>query len=250
MHFSSDIRATRESKEVIKDLYFFHENPMLDCNQYVISDASSGDLFLFDAGNGLSLNGLIESMKRLDLDYLDVTQIYLTHEHVDHVLGLYPLMKFMESNPPEIFAYGETANILKEGNEAKIFPGNLGIQPSMFGVEIVPLKVRDLNKGNDIKLGSEFNFQIYYTPGHSTGSISYYEPDKKILIPGDLVFTGGSFGRYDFPGGSLKMLIDSIKFINDLDVNYLLPGHMGITDKGNQQIALSYRMIQSIGNYF
>ncbi|MFX0179305.1 MAG: MBL fold metallo-hydrolase, partial [Candidatus Hodarchaeota archaeon] len=74
--------------------------------------------------------------------------------------------------------------------------------------------------------------------------------NKKILIPGDLVFTGGSFGRYDFPGGSLKTLTESIKFVNNLDVEYLLPGHMGISIQGNQQIALSYRMVQSIGLYF
>ncbi|MFX0178089.1 MAG: MBL fold metallo-hydrolase, partial [Candidatus Hodarchaeota archaeon] len=95
-----------------------------------------------------------------------------------------------------------------------------------------------------------FDFQIFHTPGHSIGSISYYEPNKKILIPGDLVFTGGSFGRYDFPGGSLQVLTESIKFVNDLDVIYLLPGHMGISKEGNQQISLSYKFVQSIRNFF
>ncbi len=119
----------------------------------------------------------------------------------------------------------------------------------MFGVEIVPLKVTDLSNLNEIKISSEYVFQIHFTPGHSLGSISYYDHNNKILIPGDLVFTGGSFGRYDFPGGSLSTLIKSIKFVNELDVKYLLPGHMGISDKGNQQIAFSYRMIQSVNFY-
>ena len=107
-----------------------------------------------------------------------------------------------------------------------------------------------MNINETINIGSEFAFQIYFTPGHSQGSVCYYEPNKKILIPGDLVFTGGSFGRYDFPGGSLEALIESIKLVNNLDVKYLLPGHMGISDNGNQQIDYSYKMVQSISSFF
>jgi glyoxylase-like metal-dependent hydrolase (beta-lactamase superfamily II) len=196
------------------------------------------------------LNGLIEGLNELDFDYQNITKVFLTHEHVDHVLGLYPLMKLMQKKPPKLFAYGETASILNNGDVSKIFPGNLGISPSMFGVEIVPLEITDLSPMKLIKISSKFDFQIFHTPGHSIGSISYYEPKKKILIPGDLVFTGGSFGRYDFPGGSLKVLTESIKFVNELDVNYLLPGHMGISKEGNQQISLSYKFVQSVRSFF
>ncbi|GAF86797.1 unnamed protein product, partial [marine sediment metagenome] len=96
----------------------------------------------------------------------------------------------------------------------------------------------------------DFSFQIHYTPGHSPGSICYYDPDKKVLIPGDLIFKGGSFGRYDFPGGSLQDLINSIKSMNNLDVKYLLPGHMGISSNGNKSIELTYRMIKSMGSFY
>jgi glyoxylase-like metal-dependent hydrolase (beta-lactamase superfamily II) len=250
MFFSGISSSKKKGKEVIENLYYFNENPMLDCNLYIIQDSESNELTLFDAGNGISLKGLIEGMRELNLDFQNITTVYLTHEHVDHVLGLYPLMNLLKDNPPEIYAYGETAKILQKGDESKIFPGNLGIGPSMFDVSVVPLKVKDLIDLKSIIVNEDFKFQIFYTPGHSLGSISYYESNKKILIPGDLVFTGGSFGRYDFPGGSLKTLTESIKFANNLDVRYLLPGHMGISTQGNQQIALSYRMVQSIGQYF
>jgi glyoxylase-like metal-dependent hydrolase (beta-lactamase superfamily II) len=242
MVFSGVSSSVKMGKMVIENVYYFTENPMLDCNQFIIVDKENDELALFDAGNGLSLKGLIEGMSKLGLNYEQITKVYLTHEHVDHVLGIYPLIKLL-NNPPELFAYGETAKILREGDESKIFPGNLGL-------EIIPLKVSDLKVEETISIGSEFNFQIYYTPGHSLGSICYYERSKKILIPGDLVFVGGSFGRYDFPGGSLNALIESIKFVNNLDVKYLLPGHMNISVNGNQQIESSYRMVQSIGNYF
>ena len=250
MFFSGISSSKKKSQEVIKDLYYFNENPMLDCNQYIVKDSDSNELALFDTGNGISLNGLIEGMKEVDLNHENLTKIYITHEHVDHVLGLYPLMNLLKESPPKIYAYGNTAKILQDGDESSIFPGNLGITPSMFGVHIIPLKVEELSDKKFIKVNKDFNFQIFHTPGHSTGSITYYEPEKKILIPGDLVFTGGSFGRYDFPGGSLKVLTESIKFVSNLDVKYLLPGHMGISNQGNQQIALSYKMIQSIWQYF
>lgn len=249
MFFSSE-NSDKNGKEVLKNLFYFVENQMLDCNQFIIRDPDSHELTLFDGGNGISLQGLFRGMGKFNLDYQNITKVFLTHEHVDHVLGLYPLIKTLEENPPDIFAYGETVNVLRSGKKEDICPDILGIDLNMFGIEILPLKVNDLTSIQEIGITDDFTFQIHYTPGHSMGSICYYEPLKKILIPGDLVFTGGSFGRYDFPGGSLNKLIDSIKSINNLDVKYLLPGHMGISDNGNRQIELSYKMIQSIGSFY
>ena len=238
---------TKKNAHKISDnFYFFHENGILDCNVYCIVDKASDEIALFDAGNATSLNGLIEGLMDINLDFKDITKIFITHEHVDHVLGLYPLMEKMKDDPPEIFAYGETAKVLLSGDESQIFPGNLGLTPSMFGVKIFPLKITDISGEKEVNF-SDFKFQIHYTPGHSLGSICYYESNKKILIPGDVVFTGGSFGRYDFPGGSLKQLQDSIKFITTLNVNYLLPGHMGISNNGNKEIQNSFSMIQMFG---
>ncbi len=249
MFFSSDSSAKR-SQEVCENLYYYRENTMLDCNQYIINDKNTDEIALFDAGNGVSLKGLIEGLKQNNLKHQNITKVFLTHEHLDHVVGIYPLLKLMENQPPELFAYGETAKILMKGNEAQIFPRTLGINPRDFGLEIVPLKVIDIAEKKEIRVNSEFIFQIYYTPGHSLGSICYYEPNKKILIPGDLVFIGGSFGRYDFPGGSLSDLQNSIRLINKLDVKYLLPGHMGISHNGNQQIKFALEMVSSINEYF
>lgn len=249
MFFFKD-ESEKTGKEVIKNLYYFSENQMLDCNQYIIEDQSSKQLILFDAGNGISMKGLFKGMEKFNLNYENITKVFLTHEHVDHVLGVYKLMKIMEDNPPEIFAYGETAKILEKGEERKILPVIFGLTARRFEVEIIPLKINDLSHLREIEISPEFKFEILYTPGHSLGSICYYDPEKKVLIPGDLVFIGGSFGRYDFPGGSLNILKNSIKFVNNLDVKYLLPGHMGISDQGNQQIAYSYRMIQSISSFY
>lgn len=249
MFFSKD-ESEKIGKEIIKNLFFFSENMMLDCNQYIIRDNNTGELSVFDAGNAISLNGLFKGMENLNLDYKRIKKVFLTHEHVDHVIGIYKLIQILKDDPPEIFAYGTAARILEEGDETKILPVVLGITARRFGIEVSPLKVHDLSEVKQIRISSEFSFQIHYTPGHSPGSICFYEPDKKVLIPGDLIFKGGSFGRFDFPGGSLEKLKNSIKLMTNLDVKYLLPGHGGISENGNKSVELTYRMIESMGSYY
>lgn len=248
--FGTNTNSIKRGKKITENVYFFSELPMLDCNQIIIKCPDKENLALFDAGNGLSLNGLIKGMKKEGFDPHHINRVYLTHEHLDHVIGLYPLMDMLSENPPDLYAYGETAKILQEGNQSKIIPANLGVSPDRFGIKIRPLDVEDISNQKIVKLTDDFQFKIYHTPGHSEGSVTYYEPDKKLLIPGDLVFSGGSFGRYDFPGGSLKKLQNSIEFVNDLDVKFLLPGHMNYSSNGNQEIARSNRMVHSMGGFF
>ncbi|MFW9876735.1 MAG: MBL fold metallo-hydrolase [Candidatus Thorarchaeota archaeon] len=249
MFFSKD-DSEKLGKEVIKNLYYFSENQMFDCNQYIIEDSNTGDLSVFDAGNAISLEGLIKGMEKLELDYRNITKIFLTHEHVDHILGIYKLLNILKNNPPEIYAYGKTVEILEKGEERKILPVMFGLTAKHFGIKIVPLQVNNLRDLKEIEISSDFIFEVYHTPGHSLGSVCYYAPEKKALIPGDLIFIGGSFGRYDFPGGSLPTLIKSIKFVNNLDIKYLLPGHMGISENGNKSVELSYRMIKTMNSFY
>ncbi|KKN33515.1 hypothetical protein LCGC14_0802950 [marine sediment metagenome] len=244
MFFSKD-DSEKEGKEVIKNLYCFSENQMFDCNQYLIEDPYTGELSLFDAGNAISLQGLFKGMEKLGLDYKKINKIFLSHEHADHILGVFKLIKILGDSPPEIFAYGETANILEEGDENKILPVMLGLTSRRFGIEIKPLQVNDLSDHKNVEISPEFNFQIHHTPGHSEGSICYFNPEKKVLISGDLVFVRGDIGRFDLPGGSLQKLKSSIEFINSLDIKYLLPGHLGISVNGNQEVERAFTIIKN-----
>ena len=37
-----------------------------------------------------------------------------------------------------------------------------------------------------------FTFDIIHTPGHTSGSICVYEPEKKFIFTGDTLFAGGA----------------------------------------------------------
>ena len=60
-----------------------------------------------------------------------------------------------------------------------------------------------------LAIGS-FNFEIFETPGHSPGSISYYCKEANAVFSGDVLFQM-SIGRTDLPGGSFAELIGSIE---------------------------------------
>jgi len=47
----------------------------------------------------------------------------------------------------------------------------------------------------------DFSFQVIYTPGHSSDSISFYFPDDNVMFVGDFIFKEG-VGRCDLPTGS------------------------------------------------
>lgn len=241
--FGYNSPSKKYGMKIIENLYYFSEFPMLDCSMYVLQN-SEGNLTLIDAGNGSSLDKTIDSMESLGLKSKNIKNVLITHEHLDHVLGLYPLVEMLPEKP-KIYAHPQTAKILQDGDEEQICPGSLGISAAEFGVEIKPLEIKSIEHGNKWQFGS-FDFTAIQTPGHSVGSITYYDEGNKILFPGDVVFPQGSFGRYDFPGGDLTKLQQSIKTLAELDVKYLCAGHMQFVENGSKHIQRSLQNIMSM----
>lgn len=66
-----------------------------------------------------------------------------------------------------------------------------------------------LEEGVELKIGSDA-LQVFFTPGHSPGSVSFYSEADKFVIAGDVLFQG-SIGRTDLPGGDFDTLARSIR---------------------------------------
>ena len=43
MFFSGTESSVKLGKKVIEGVYYFEENPMLDCNQFIITDKNKGE---------------------------------------------------------------------------------------------------------------------------------------------------------------------------------------------------------------
>ncbi|MHA1338391.1 MAG: MBL fold metallo-hydrolase [Promethearchaeota archaeon] len=240
--------GAKRAEKIVSKIYIVHEFPNLDCNIYLINSKEVGEsesdyeLCLIDSGNGLNTQNLFEGIKKLGFDPKKISTIIITHEHLDHILGVFKISSMMNGNC-KIYALGETARVIREGDEQTISPVELGVPISLFHTKIVPLEVNEVKEGDIIRFGG-VNLKVLHTPGHSLGSMSLYDEQIKILFPGDVIFCGGSFGRVDFPGGSASELKKSINRLNQLDVKYLCPGHMHISRNGNEEIAYSKKMIE------
>ncbi|MFD2919456.1 MBL fold metallo-hydrolase [Terrimonas rubra] len=66
-----------------------------------------------------------------------------------------------------------------------------------------------LQEGDTVSLGQDV-FEVFFTPGHSPGSISFYNEKQGFIVSGDVLFDR-SIGRTDLPGGDYDTLINSIQ---------------------------------------
>jgi hydroxyacylglutathione hydrolase len=92
-----------------------------------------------------------------------------------------------------------------------------------------------IDEGDTVAIGDE-NFEVLFTPGHSPGSLSFYSPNNKFIISGDVLFEG-SIGRTDLPGGDFNLLEESIRLkLYTLDSEVVVyPGHGNSTTIGDER---------------
>jgi hydroxyacylglutathione hydrolase len=137
---------------------------------------------------------LISEISKLGLK---PTRLLNTHCHVDHIPGN-PLIANTYNIGLEIHPLEE--QVLRE---APAFG-------DMFGIEMdtMPPIMGFLNEGDEVKFGNT-TLQVIFTPGHSPGSISFYNPIDKYVVSGDVLFYQ-SIGRYDLPGASGEVLFQTL----------------------------------------
>jgi hydroxyacylglutathione hydrolase len=172
----------------------FTFNPFQE-NTYVIYDDEL-TAFIIDPGNSTASENA-ELKKFIDDKKLNLKRLLLTHAHIDHILG----NKFIL----------DTYGLLPEVHKAEVFfIEKMPQSAAMYGVSCdpSPFPEKFLNEGDKIKLGN-YEFECLFTPGHSPGSISFYNKENKLIIGGDVLFRG-SIGRSDLPMGNHEILIRSI----------------------------------------
>jgi hydroxyacylglutathione hydrolase len=151
--------------------------------------------------------------------------ILLTHAHFDHI-GAVDVLREKYSIP--LYVHEKEAKWLLD-------PVLNGSQLFMMG-EMIRLKPADyvLTSEDTLKI-ENFNLELFATPGHSPGSISFYIKEMNAVIAGDTLFMG-SIGRTDLPGGNHKELLASIhdNLLVLPEETAVLPGHGPETTIGNE----------------
>ena len=85
-----------------------------------------------------------------------------------------------------------------------------------------PAEMIPIWEGDGLDIGT-FSFEVILIPGHTPGSIALLEPDKKFLIGGDSIQTGGSIFMSG-PGRNFEAFRASMakleEYIDEFDVVY------------------------------
>ena len=197
--------------KLINNLYFYPEQGMLDCNTYVIKGSPG---IIIDPGSPGYLTPLVSSMKKDGIDPSDIGIIVNTHLHIDHCGAN---EAFKELSGAKIAFHP----VQKKNYQMVVVDGMrlLGMEPVWFTEDYL-LDDSRLTSGN-------IELELIQSPGHSPDCVCFYLRKDKMLICGDVLFEMNT-GRVDLPGGDADDLRKSIEALSQLDIELLLPGHMGV----------------------
>jgi hydroxyacylglutathione hydrolase len=193
-------------------------NGQLSQNCYLVADRGTREAVIIDPGEEPSM-----FLAELDTRAWALRAIWLTHAHVDHIIGvgavkqatgvpihLHPLDRRIYDALPQFGAW--------------------------LGKELEPPPPPDvaLEAGDRLGVGG-LEFEVRFTPGHSPGSVSFV--GNGMVFGGDVLFSG-SVGRTDLPGGDFATLMSTIhsQFLSLPDSTVVHSGHGPDTTIGIERL--------------
>mgnify|MGYP001617982235 CR=1 FL=1 len=182
----------------------------MESNCYLVWDQLANEGVVIDPGD--SGEYISEEIVR---EGFDLRSVLLTHGHFDHVLAALEIkLNFgvpIRLNERDEFLYQ------KAPESAKHWAG--------VGTGLVAKIDEYIKEGEEIVFGRN-RLKVVETPGHTPGSVCFYEKREKMLFTGDLLFADG-IGRTDFGYSDPEEMKKSLKKIERLvrEGVEIWPGH-------------------------
>jgi len=185
-------------------------------NCYIVACPETLEGLIIDPGG--EGKRIIKNVQDLQLK---IKYIINTHGHMDHT-GANGEVKAAFDAP--LMVHEADAGLYQSPNASMIL---------FMGLSKVTMPDYLLKGNEQLRIGN-LNVDVLETPGHTLGGITL--DISGVLFSGDTLFAG-SIGRTDFPGGSYRQIIESIKsklliYPDNTDV---YPGHGPRTTIGDER---------------
>jgi len=172
---------------------------------------------IIDTGVGNRANPLFPQLEEMGVEPANIDKVILTHAHHDHAMGAFLILG---KASPRVYVHEKDTTYIA----------------THLGDNLVKA-----NEGDTIETGL-WPLRVIWTPGHTEGGMCLYNAERRVLFSGDTVFPDGYYGRYDGESGSLEAIVESLRRLNELDVDVLLPGHgEPVLSDGHRHVEMALR---------
>lgn len=178
-------------------------------NCYLAINKETKETIIIDPGDDADRIG----MRLMQLEAKPVA-ILLTHGHFDHAGAAKTLATQYDIL---VYAHEKEAKTLEDSRMN--LSGPLAGGATTYHADVFFKDEQELTLAG-------LHMRVLFTPGHTPGGCCYYFPREDVLFSGDSLFCG-SVGRTDFPGGSMRTLVDSVrnKLMSLPENTIVYPGH-------------------------
>lgn len=221
-----------------------------DAHAYLID--GDGEAALIDAGCGQDPDAVLADIAATGVAPEAVRTVLVTHGHPDHAGGAAGLAEQLPS--VEVTASPEVAGWLRTADERAVSVDvgkRSGFYPPDFRLSACRV-AREVRDGDTVAVG-DLSVRVLATPGHADGHLSFLleEPvrddgtrGRRVLFSGDCLFWGGRVSVLATPDCRLGPYRESLKRLEGLGVDALLPGHHQISLwRGQRHIDTANRLL-------
>lgn len=231
-------------EQITKNVYT--ETKIRGCNPSIVFTAE-GSVFIDTAQ---WITNLLE-MRKFALEKGPIRYLINTESHIDHIFGNHwfagkcPIIgheKILDEFflvPGDLGGYKYSLDVItrQDADSLKDMPSEKDYivnPPQILFSENMTLKVGD------------HTFNLIHTPGHADSQIAVHVPEERVVFVGDTVFSDCQIWLHS---ANIEQLVNTLRYLNTLDVDHIVPGHGPVVKKSylQQQLAFIFEWLTAVG---